>query len=88
MKKILSEIESQKIRLEELCGESAAYIGYLESTVEDLKEANEEICKEQKKAIASIAALTKIKEELSSLERENIVIIQKLSDILEAKEKE
>lgn len=39
-----------------------------------------------KKAIASIAALTKIKEELSSLERENIVIIQKLSDILEAKE--
>jgi hypothetical protein len=29
-----------------------------------------------------------IKEELSSLERENIVIIQKLSDILETKEKE
>ena len=88
MKKILSEIELQKIRLEELYGESAAYVGYLKSTVEDLKKANEEICKEQKKAIASIAALTMIKEELSSLERENIVIIQKLSDILETKEKE
>ena len=88
MKKILPEIELQKIRLEELCGESATYVGFLKSTVEGLKKANEEICKEQKKAIESIAALTKIKEELSSLERENIVIIQKLSDILEAKEEE
>lgn len=48
MKKILPEIELQKIRLEELCGESATYVGFLKSTVEGLKKANEEICKEQK----------------------------------------
>ena len=68
--------------------EKAPPISVILSTVEDLKKANEEICKEQKKAIASIAALTKVKEELSSLERENIVIIQKLSDILEKNDKE